>query len=392
MNHESRMMMRVLHITAYYAPAYVYGGPPRSIHGLVLALQHLGVDVDVFTTDANGSDRLPAEVTRSGGFEGVRVQYFRRDWPSEPIGSRPLARALRRTVPACDIVHIHGLWNRVVWAAAREARRAAVPYVVSPRGMLERAALAHHPWLKRVGWTLVERRTVRRAALLHATSEQELQTLRQIAPSSRVALVPNGIEAGSREVGSDDVRRDLGLVSGPIVLFLGRIHPIKRLDLLIEAFALARARRPDARLVIAGPDEAGLRPILDSRERDTVGTTIWLGEVDRRRTRELLAAASVLVMCSDSESFGMSVIEAMDAGVPVVVTRTCPWSEVEQHGAGFWVEQRADAIADALLRIFERPDLAHEMGARGRALVATSYSWNVVAQSLVAHYAELIAT
>src|SRR2546422_9528918 len=96
MNHESRMMMRVLHITAYYAPAYVYGGPPRSIHGLVLALQHLGVDVDVLTTDANGSDRLPAEGTNSGDFEGVPVQDFRRDWPSEPIGSPPLSRPLRR--------------------------------------------------------------------------------------------------------------------------------------------------------------------------------------------------------------------------------------------------------------------------------------------------------
>ncbi len=383
--------LRVLHVIAYYAPAYVYGGPPRSVHGLVLALRRQGVDVDVFTTDANGSDRLPSQVTGNDNFEGVPVRYFRRDWPSQPIGSRPLARALRRAVPACDIVHIHGLWNRVVWAAAREARRAGVPYVVSPRGMLERAALAHHAWLKRVGWALVERQTVRHAALLHATSERELETLRQIAPASRVELVPNGIDVGSKEVVPDEARRDLGLsASGPIVLFLGRLHPIKRLDLLIDAFALAKARRPDAQLVIAGPDETSLRPLLESRAREATGATTWLGEVDRSRARALLAVASVLVMCSDSESFGMSVIEAMDAGVPVVVTRTCPWSDVERHGAGFWVEQRADAIADALLRIFERPDLAHEMGARGRALVATSYGWNVVAQSLAARYAELV--
>jgi glycosyltransferase involved in cell wall biosynthesis len=162
-------------------------------------------------------------------------------------------------------------------------------------------------------------------------------------------------------------------------------------DLLIEAFALARARRPDAQLVIAGPDEAGLGSMLKSRAREAAGATIWLGEVDRQRARSLLAAASALVMCSDSESFGMSVVEAMDAGVPVVVTKTCSWSEVEQHGAGFWVEQRADAIAEALLRILERPDLAHEMGARGRALVAARYGWDVVARSLAAHYADVVA-
>jgi glycosyltransferase involved in cell wall biosynthesis len=175
------------------------------------------------------------------------------------------------------------------------------------------------------------------------------------------------------------------------VLFLGRLHPIKRVDLLIDAFALVRVRRPDAHLVIAGPDETGLRPALESRAGDAAGATIWLGEVDRQRARSLLAAASALVMCSDSESFGMSVVEAMDAGVPVVVTRTCPWSEVEQHGAGFWVDQRPDAMADALVRILERPDLAHEMGARGRALVAARYGWDAVAQSLTAHYAELVA-
>src|SRR5438132_12072868 len=100
------MMMRVRHVTAYYAPAYVYGGPPRSVHGLVLALQRQGIDVDVFTTDANGSDRLPPHVTGSDSFEGVPVRYFRRDGPSQPIGSRRLARALRRAGPACDTAHI----------------------------------------------------------------------------------------------------------------------------------------------------------------------------------------------------------------------------------------------------------------------------------------------
>ena len=385
--------MRVLHITAYYAPAYVYGGPPRSIHGLVLALQRQGVDVDVYTTDANGSTRLSPQVTSRGDFEGVPVRYFERDWPARPLGSRSLARALRDAVPAHDVVHIHGLWNRVVWAAAREARRAGVPYVVSPRGMLERGAVAHHRWLKRLGWTVVERQTVQHAALLHATSERELETLRQVAPGARVALVPNGIEAGSHDITPDEARRTLGLAaSGPIVVFLGRLHPIKRLDLLIDAFARVRVVRPDAQLVVAGPDEAGLRPVLASRAREAAGATIWLGEVDRHRARMLLGAASALVMCSDSESFGMSVVEAMDAGVPVVVTRTCPWSEVEQHGAGYWVEQRADAIADALIRIFERPDLAHEMGARGRALAATRYGWPVVAQTLASRYAELIAS
>src|SRR5213078_1020976 len=122
-----------------------------------------------------------------------------------------LGGALRAHVGEFAVVHTHAIYLWPLWTAAREARRAGVPYVVSPRGMLERAALAHHAWLKRVGWALVERRTVRDAALLHATSEREMETLHQIAPAARVALVPNGIEAGSKDVAPDDARRDLGL-------------------------------------------------------------------------------------------------------------------------------------------------------------------------------------
>ena len=136
--------MRVLHVAAYYAPAYVYGGPPRSVHALCRALGCEGVDVQVFTTDANGAEALPTQVTGHTAFEDVPVRYFPRSFPLSPIGSRLLGAALRREVGGYDIVHVHGLWNRVVWAAAREASRAGVPYVLSPRGMLEPAARAHH--------------------------------------------------------------------------------------------------------------------------------------------------------------------------------------------------------------------------------------------------------
>jgi phosphatidyl-myo-inositol dimannoside synthase len=95
------------------------------------------------------------------------------------------------------------------------------------------------------------------------------------------------------------------------------------------------------------------------------------------------------VMCSDSESFGMSVLEAMAAAVPVVVTRTCPWPDVHRHGSGFWVDQRAGAIADALHRVLSDPARAREMGRRGRALAETRYRWDVIAESFAAEYQAL---
>jgi glycosyltransferase involved in cell wall biosynthesis len=175
------------------------------------------------------------------------------------------------------------------------------------------------------------------------------------------------------------------------VLFLGRIHPIKRLDLLAVAFERVRNQHPEAHLVIAGPDEEGHRAAIAPLFNGFSSSVTWTGRVDEDAKRELLDAADVLVMCSNSESFGMSAAEAMAAARPVVVTRTCPWPEVEEHEAGFWVEQTPDAIAGALDAVLANREAAREMGRRGRALIASQYSWPHAATALISEY-EAIAT
>jgi glycosyltransferase involved in cell wall biosynthesis len=370
----------VLHVAAYYAPAFVYGGPPRSVHALCGALRREGVDVQVFTTDANGAQSLPASITGAATFEDVPVRYFPRTFPRTPIGSRPLGEALRRELAGYDVVHIHGLWNRVVWAAARAASRASVPYVLSPRGMLQQAARAHRGWRKRAGWALIESRVVHGAAVLHATSDSERDTLTALGTGARVTFIPNGVDLGGLE------RRP---AAPPIVLFVGRIHPIKRVDLLIDAFAAVRERRCDARLVIAGPDEMGLMVSLAERAGRHAEAITWLGAVGERERAALLAQAATLVMCSDSESFGMSALEAMASGVPVVVTQTCPWRAIAEHDAGYWVGQSAHDIAAAVMQVLDDPLRAHAMGERGRQLAASAYGWRTIASAFALEYAAM---
>lgn len=371
--------MRVLHVAAYYAPAYGYGGPPRSIHGLCRALTCRGLGVEVFTTDANGATPLPMTVTSAGTFDGVRVRYYPRTWPLEPIGSRALAVGMREHIAGFDLVHIHGLWNRVVWAAAREARRAGVPYVLSPRGMLEEAALAHRAWRKRLAYVAFERHTLDGAALFHVTSAREANTVRALRPSTSIVLIPNGIDPATAAP----------LPGGaPVFAFVGRLHAIKRLDLLLDAFALVQQRRADARLVIAGPDEQGLRAALERRHPLGEAVT-WLGAVTAAQRDATLASARALVLCSDSESFGMAVVEAMAAARPVVVTRSCGWKELETRGAGLLVDQTPQAIADALVRLIDDPAAAAAMGTRGRAWADRAFTWPAVADAFAAAYAGL---
>jgi glycosyltransferase involved in cell wall biosynthesis len=170
------------------------------------------------------------------------------------------------------------------------------------------------------------------------------------------------------------------------VLFLGRIHPIKRLDLVAAAFGSVIDRHADAHLVIAGPDEGGHRAAVEPLFAPYGGSVTWTGRVDDTAKRQLLDAAAVLVMCSNSESFGMSVAEAMAAGTPVVVTRTCPWPDVESHQAGYWVEQTADAIADGVNAVLADASAATEMGRSGRTLIESHYSWRHAAAALIREY------
>ena len=379
--------MRILHVTPYFAPAFRYGGPPRSVLGLCRALGRAGVDVEVLTTTADGPEDLPASPAGGSRYEGVAVRYLPRAFPRRLFGARGLGGALDEAMARSDLVHVHGLWTLPGWAAARRARRAGVPLVISPRGMLDPGSLAQRPWRKRIAFAAVEQRNLLGATLLHATSSAEAGALRLWAPGSPVVTVPNGVEPAGASLTPGEARLRLGIPEdAPLLLFLGRIHPIKRLDLLAAAFDRVRAVHPDARLVIAGPEERGERRRLEPRFAAAGESVRWSAETGDAEKWALLAAADLLVLCSDSESFGMSALEAMAAGTPVVATRTCPWADIETAGAGLWVEQEPEAIARAALAILRDEERAADMGARGKALAGARYSWDAAAAAMAAHY------
>jgi glycosyltransferase involved in cell wall biosynthesis len=387
--------VRVLHVSPYFAPAFRYGGPPRSILGLCRALQRAGVDVEVLTTTADGDADLPATPPGGDSYEGVAVRYLPRAFPRRLFGARGLGAALKAAVARADLVHVHGLWTLPGWAAARHARRGRVPVVISPRGMLDPGSVSRRAWRKRVAYGLVERWNLRSAAFLHATSEAEADALRRWAPGVPVVTLPNGVdgpETAPAPAGS--FRRRLGIPdtdTAPIVAFLGRIHPIKRLDLLAAAFDRVRATRPDAHLVVAGLDEGGERKRIEPRFAAAGAHVHWAGEVDGADKWELLTASECLVLCSDSESFGTSVAEAMAAGLPVVVTHSCPWSVVEAERCGFWVPQEASAMAGAVVTLLNDPAKAREMGARGKALAQRTYSWDSIGRAMAERYRSAVA-
>lgn len=383
--------MRVLHVTPYFAPAFAYGGPPRAVLGLCRALMQTGVDVRVVTTNAaGGRERLTAIRSGFSAYDGVPVHYAPLRWPAWYFNAA-LQPILDEGLAWCDVCHIHGIWNFPEWLATHRATGRHVPYVVSPRGMLEPEALKRGRARKVVAWRVIERGRLAGASVLHATSEQEASTLRVKLPDARIAMQPNGVDLrAAAEAVRGTFRRRLGVCdTDPIVVSLGRLHAIKRLDLLAAAFGRLREAWPRAKLVIAGRDEQGRGEAWKRLFRQAGVEAIWTGELDDEEKWALLADASALVCCSDSESFGTSVAEALAAGVPVVVTQTCPWPRLAEWGCGHWVPQTAGAIADALARLFADPEEARRMGERGRIVARDRFSWSAIGSAMAGVYAEL---
>ena len=358
--------MRVVHVSAYFPPAFRYGGPPASVLGLCQGLQRAGVDVEVVTTTANGDAPLPASPPEGTEYDGVPVRYAAAAFPRRFFGARvrgPLAEALGRA----DICHIHGIWNVPEWWASHLARTRRVPYVVSPRGMLQPAAIRRGEWRKAVAYRLLEERNLRRASVLHATSNQEADAIRDLHLDVPVAVVPNGVDVAAADAAMPGYGARLGIPPDAfVVLFLGRMHRIKRLDILADAFSIVRGAHGSTHLILAGPDDHGHLASIMRRLTPHAGFVHAIDALGEDDKWALLADADASVQCSDSESFGLAVVEAMAAAVPVVVTRTCPWPEIEARGCGFWVDQSAAASCRVAARGFScsRPPSTARMGSR----------------------------
>ncbi|MFN7134292.1 MAG: glycosyltransferase, partial [Myxococcales bacterium] len=243
-------------------------------------------------------------------------------------------------------------------------------------------SLAQKRWKKRPYWTLVERPRLANAAALHATSEMERTDLERLVPGVPVVVVPNGVDLPPAVQVPRDPRQ---------VVFLGRLHPKKGLDILVTALARVARTFPDVHAVVAGPDDAAEWPRI---ERLLEGMSPrprvrYVGEVKGEHKFRLLAQSAVFALPSHAENFGQAVVEAMSVGTPVLVSRNTPWSSVEARGAGAWLENTPEAFAEGLCRVLADPAGAAVMGTQASAL-AREFSWSSVGEAMAAAYASVL--
>ncbi|HZY86341.1 MAG TPA: glycosyltransferase [Gemmataceae bacterium] len=383
--------MRALHVIPAVAPRY--GGPSASLLPMCAALAlRPGLRVEVATTDADGSaGRLTAADLPAGD---VPVHLFRRDWSERWKYSRGLAAWLRRHAGDYDVLHVHAVWGHATAAACRAARRAGVPVLLRPCGMLSDYSRRRSAWRKALYWRLVERPNLAAVRLFHATSAAEGRELEGLGLGVPAEVIPLGVDpqAWSQPRDPGALRERCGAAAGgrPVLLFLSRLHPKKGLaDLLLPAMARLRG---DAFLAVAGgPDEHEPRyadAVRAEVERlGLAGRVALLGAVAPAQRWALLDGAAAFVLPSRSENFGVVVAEAMARGVPVVVSDSVQSCEhVAVADSGRVVPLQVEALADALDGLLAAPELRQEMGRRGQDYARRHFAWPAIAECIAAAY------
>ena len=358
------------------------GGPSVSVPELCRALATLeGIDVHLVA-------RLTSDPTVSESDSNFQIHWT--DGLSSSITRilDELADDEARDVRPATIIHLHGLWDPLMHHASREAYKRNLPTVYSIRGMLEPWALRHKRWKKRIGWWSYQRRDLSRAALLHGTSPMELASIKRAGLNTLPSVaIANGVSL-PESLPPVASRMDNSQILG----FLGRLHPIKGLPNLVEAWA--QGAPSGWILKLAGPDCDGHKQVLeDLIHRLGVSDSIHLVDsLDQKGKWEFLSSVDCLILPSFSENFGMVVAEALAAGTPVAATTASPWEILEKNDAGWSVAPDVESISTFLDKLSSRTsEELKDMGSRGRQLVEQEFTWQAIAARFATEYKEIVA-
>ncbi len=373
----SAATVRWLEVVSHLDPKY--GGLSAAVPALARKLAEdpaLDVSIAAFCAE---QERCGSE-----GFAPDQVTNWpvsRKPWIRNPTLRDAFAEQLRQV----DGLHIHGLWEQSTAVAAQTARKLRIPYVLSAHGMLEPWALANKRLKKLVYSRFVERTNVARAACLHALTQAEAEQYIRFGARCPIAVIPNAVQIPEIRDASLFRQRFPELEGKRLVLFLGRLHPKKGLDLLVSAWSELARTWPDARLVLAGPDCEGTQAQLEKviKRHTLTSSLVFTGMLSAEMKWAALAAAECFVLPSYSEGLSVSILEAMGAGLPVIVTRQCNMPEVDELQTGWQIEPDVKQLTTALNHCLSNsPEANRHIGARGAELIQDSYSWATVTKKM----------
>lgn len=368
--------MKVLQIVSYISPDGAYGGPVRVALNQAKALRKLGHEVVVSASAGGFDNEYPEE------FDDYPVQLFpgRRmfskggfAWLTSPGLLRWLVLSVRNT----DVVHIHLARDLVTLPAAVITLLSGKPLVVQTHGMIA-------PTKNPLAWPIdriLTRPVIKRAkTILYLTERERLGLVEVVCQNLNFEQMPNGVGGSYAD---EEMSKSL-VQSKPEILYLARLHTRKRPILFVEAAIETARSGVSASFRMVGPDEGEASKVQDRIADASLGNYLaYEGALDPQQTKQRIADSDIYVLPSIDEPFPMSVLEALAAGKPVVVTESCGLAPyIEKWNAGIVVDESKESLINAIQKLIREPELRKKMGAQALELVRAEFRMESISQQL----------
>ena len=393
--------MKVLQVVPYFFPAWAYGGPVKVVYEISKELVTKGHGVTVYTTDVyNKNLRFSGKTNEIVDVSGIKVCYFKNvsnylayDLNGYlPIGFR---KAVRQNLKDFDIVHLHDYYTYQNVITAKYCRKYNIPYVLSAHGSVLPSKERGRGILKKTFIHFFGHSILKDARMVIALTQiEKKQYIEAGVARSKIRIIPNAVSLSEfKDLPKRGTFKQKYSIRSDekIVLFVGRIHKIKGLGLLLKVFSSLAKDMNNIKLVIVGPDSGDLsrveRLVASKKIEEKVLIT---GLLSGREKLSAYVDADVFVLSSYSEVFGMSILEACAAGTPVVITSLGNLPEIAEYKAGLLVHSDENKLYEAILQFLRNDELARTVGENGRRMVEDKFASDKVTEQLEKCYEDVI--
>ena len=380
--------MRVCLVSSSFYPAIFYGGPISSTWDLSKKLGEKNVEVYVSTTNADGNKRIKDIDTKEHiqQAENVFVRYYHEQLIN--IFSFSFLFGIFSDIKKSDVVYIQYLFHYTVLFSLLFSVLLGKKIILCPRGSFSSFTLSNkRSWLKRL-WLFLFISPLKNKIIWQASSYLEKEDILFYFPKVDVKIISDGIDVDSfsksnkidnKELIKKYTNKDFENVSD-VVFSMGRLHKIKRFDILINAFELYLDENKNAKLLIAGADD-GVRNALENqiKELKLEDSVFMIGLVNFSQKKELLSNCSFFSLSSDFESFGIVVSEALACGVPVVVSDKTSWKNIERNNCGIFVKNQKEDFCTAFHQIKERNFTSENC----KRYVKDNFDWEIITKKFL---------
>ncbi|MEE2700022.1 MAG: glycosyltransferase [Bacteroidota bacterium] len=379
--------MRICLVSSSFYPATFYGGPIAATWDLSKKLSEKGVDVFVSATNANGKTQLDEKRNQ---FIQKKDHLWVKYYHEQIINKLSFAFifGIWADIKKADLIYIQYLFHYTVLCALLFSIIQKKKVVICPRGSFSKFTFSNKLTALKKVWFYLFIKPFQNKIKWHASSYLETIDIKRVLPKSDVKEVNDGVDFASFQntetLSSIDLVLKYTNQSFPeidCVLFsMGRLHQIKRFDVLIDAFHIFIKENPTAKLLIAGEDD-GVKQALEEqiKELDLMNSVFLTGSVNHQQKKQLLTNATAFALASEFESFGIVVAEALSCGCPVVVSNKTPWKDIEKNNCGILAENERVSFCNAINLIRDKNYQKEDC----KKYVKSHFDWEVISKDFI---------